>query len=89
MPPGALRKLIAYHNHHTHWTERVEHLLLQLVTYTVNANVTGPAIPMDKFRPPLTRAGAGDGTGAGELAQAESAAASYAGVTKRGEHQQD
>ena len=87
MPPGALRKLIAYHNHHTHWTERVEHLLLQLVTYTVNANVTGAPIPMDKFRPPLTRTGGGSpAQGADEI---EAAAASYAGVTKRGEHQQN
>lgn len=82
MPPAALRALIAYYGHHTHWTERVEDLLLQLVHYTVNMNrsADSPPIGVEKFRPPMTRE-APAAAGRRREADAERAAAGY------GEHQ--
>lgn len=84
MPPDDLRKLLAYQGHNTHWTERLEYLLSQLVYYTVNAHrgADTPPISMDKFLAPLTRseAGAPDGGGGGSrqtAAQAERAARGY------------
>lgn len=82
MPPDALRKLVAYSNTYTHWTERVEHLLLHLVYYTVNMNQKpGCEIDIVKFRPPTERVGGGGGSRGASKAQtpaeAERVAAAY------------
>ena len=79
MPPVALRKLLAYYRHNTHWTERVEALLLDLVYYTVNMN-RGPNTPpvgIDKFRPAYKRTPEAAGSPEQTADTAERAAAAY------------
>ena len=75
MPPVALRKLLAYFGHHTHWSERVEHYLLHLLYYTVNSQL-GPGstpVTIDKLQAATTR-GAGGSRERGSPVQDDEAA---------------
>lgn len=65
MPPVALRKLLAYYGHHTHWTERVEHYLLHVLYYCVNSQLGPGAAPVsiNKLQAAMTRTGAGGAAG--------------------------
>jgi len=67
MPPVALRKLLAYYGHHTHWTERVEHYLLHLLYYCVNSQLGPGAAPVsiDKLQAAITRTRTRTRTGRG------------------------
>lgn len=57
MPPVALRKLLAYFGHHTHWSERVEHYLLHMLYYCVNMNIApgGTPVSIEKLQAAMTR----------------------------------
>lgn len=70
MPPVALRKILAYYGHHTHWTERVEHYLLHLLYYTVSKDST-TSVDIKKLQAATFRNAGGGGGSDGKQSDEE------------------